>query len=189
MLCREEINSKGNAIDQQHDLPVYHRIHQILININSHINEYDDDNKSICRSFILNILQFEKTFAYSIAVILFKIAQNKEDIENILTFFQNNLTPIDFQDLITELSKIISDLDSCPFIQKLNVKEKFDLAQWFIQTKNQPLLVFDLLTGHIFNQLDANREQCQNLLRQLRQNERLIVRTRAIEYVVIWGEV
>ena len=54
----------------------------------------------------------------------------------------------------------------CSFIEQLNVKEKLDWSQWFIETKNRPLFVFDFVKNQVFNQVDVDREQCQNLLRQ-----------------------
>ena len=54
MSRREEIDSKENAIDNQHDLPVYHRIQRILTNLNSHINQFDNEKKLSFRSFALN---------------------------------------------------------------------------------------------------------------------------------------
>ncbi|CAF4944398.1 unnamed protein product, partial [Rotaria sp. Silwood1] len=66
------------------------------------------------------------------------------------------------------------------------VNEKFDLARWFIKEKDQGLFVFDLLKNHVFNQSGVDREQCQNLLRQIRQSENLYLRQRALAYTVRW---
>ncbi|CAF4159623.1 unnamed protein product, partial [Rotaria sordida] len=121
-----------------------------------------------------------------IGKLLIKIAQNKEDIEDILKILQENLSENYFERILTELSTCISKEDSCPFIQQLDVDEKLNLAQWFIKERTRPLLVFDLLINHVFNQAGVDREQCRNLLRHLRQCENLSVQEQAMSYIVPW---
>ncbi|CAF1192166.1 unnamed protein product [Rotaria sordida] len=186
MSCREEIDSKENAIDNQHDLPVYHRIQKILKNLISHINQFDNEKKIHFRSLTSIVLQFDKTLAPLIGKLLIKIAQNKEDIEDVLKILQENLSENYFERILTELSTSISKEDSCPFIQQLDVDEKLNLAQWFIKERTRPLLVFDLLINHVFNQSGVDREQCRNLLRHLRQCENLYVQEQAMSYIVPW---
>ncbi len=188
MARREQVDSKENAIDNQHDLPVYHRIQRLLAILNSHINNFDNDKKLSFRSITLIILQFDKTFAPALAKILVRIAQNKEELEDILTNFQENLSEKYFERILIQVSSLINNEDSCPFIQQLNVDEKLHLAQWFMKEKNRPLLVFDLLRDHVFNQSGVDREQCQSLLRQMRENDNLFLRQQAMEYTVPWKE-
>jgi len=188
MARREQVDSKENAIDNQHDLPVYHRIQRLLAILNSHINNFDNDKKLSFRSITPIILQFDKTLAPALAKILVKIAQHKEDLEDILTNFQENLSEKYFERILIQVSSLINNEDSCPFIQQLNVDEKLHLAQWFMKEKNRPLLVFDLLKDHVFNQSGVDREQCQNLLRQMRENDNLFLRQQAMEYTVPWKE-
>jgi hypothetical protein len=188
MARREQVDSKENAIDNQHDLPVYHRIQRLLAILNSHINNFDNDKKLSFRSITPIILQFDKTLAPALAKILVKIAQNKEDLEDILTNFQENLSEKYFERILIQVSSLINNDDSCPFIQQLNVDEKLHLAQWFMKEKNRPLLVFDLLQIHVFKQSGVDREQCQNLLRQMRENDNLFLRQQAMEYTVPWKE-
>ena len=47
-LHREEIDSKENAIDQKHDLPVYRRIKRLLGKLDSYLDDFDDERKSFC---------------------------------------------------------------------------------------------------------------------------------------------
>jgi len=188
MSRREEIDLKQNALDNQHDLPVYHRIQRLLTNINSNIDQFDNDKKIHFRLLTPIILQFDKTLAPLIGTLLIKISQNKEDLEDVLKILQENLSENYFERILTEFSTLINKKDSCPFIQLLNVDEKLHLAQWFINEKHRPLFVFDLLKNYVFNQQGVNREQCQNLLRQIRQSENLFLRQQAMEYTVPWNE-
>ncbi|CAF3633173.1 unnamed protein product [Rotaria sp. Silwood1] len=186
MSRQEEIDSKENAIDNQHDLPIYHRIHRILTILINHINQFDNENKNSFRSLALIILQFDKTFALIIGTLLIKIAQNRDDIESMLILLQETLSENYFENILIRLATVISNKYSCSFIQQLNVSEKLDLARWFIKEKDQGLFVFDLLKNHVFNQSGVDREQCQNLLRQIRQSENLYLRQRALAYTVRW---
>jgi len=186
MSRREEVDSKENAIDNQHDLPVYHRIHRILTNLIPLINQFDDEEKLSFRSFAPIILQFDKTFALLIGTLLIKIAENRDDLESMLILLQENLSENYFERILIQLATVLSNKYSYSFIQKLNINEKFDLAQWFIKEKDQGLFVFDLLKNHVFNRANIDREQCQNLLRQLRQSENLFLRQQALEYTVHW---
>ena len=188
MSCREEIDSKENANDNQHDLPVYHRIQRLLTDLYSNINQYNNDKQLSFHSLTQIIFQFDKTLAPTIGKILIKIAQNKEDIENLLENLQKNLPENYFEHILIELSTLISKEDSCPFIHQLHVEEKLHLAQWFIKEKNRPLFVFDLLKTNVFSQSDIDKEQCQILLKQLRQSENLFLRQQAMEYTVPWNE-
>ncbi|CAF3289844.1 unnamed protein product [Rotaria sp. Silwood2] len=186
MACREGIDSKENAVDKQHDLPVYHRIHHILTILINHINQFDNEKKLSFRSLAPILLQFDKTFAFLIGTLLIKIAQNRDDLESMLILFQENLSENYFESVLIRLAKVISNKHSRSFIEQLNVNEKLDLAQWFIKEKDQGLFVFDLLKIHVFNRSGVDREQCQNLLRQMRQSENLFLRQQALGYTVRW---
>jgi len=188
MSHREEIDSKENALDKEHDLPVYHRIQRVLTDLNSHINQFDNEKKNSFRSLTPIILQFDKTLAPQIGTLLIKISQNKEDLENVLKVLQESLTENYFEGILTQLSTLITKKDSCPFIQQLSVDEKLHLAQWFIKEKNWPLFVFDLLKNSVFNQSGVDRQICQDLIRQIRQSEDLYLRQQAMEYTVPWNE-
>ena len=54
MFCQEEINSKENAIDNQHDLPIYRRFDAILTNLYFQINDFDNEEKIIVLFFYFN---------------------------------------------------------------------------------------------------------------------------------------
>ena len=189
MSYREEIDLKENAINDQHDLPIYHRIHRILTILTSHINQFDNEKKISFRSLAPILLQFDKTFAVPVGTLLIKIAQTRDDLESMLILLQETLPENYFERVLKQLATIISDKYSCPFIKQLNVSEKFDLAQWFIKEKDQGLFVFDLLKNQVFNQSGGGREQRQNLLRQMRQSENLILRQQALEYTVCWKRI
>jgi hypothetical protein len=188
MARREEIDSKENGLDNQHDLPVYHRIQCLLNNLNSNINQFNNENKIHFRTLTKIIFQFDKTLSPQIGTLLIKISQNKEDLENILKIFQENLTENYFQRILTQFATLITNKDSCPFIQQLNLDQKLQLAQWFIKEKNRPLFVFDLLKNHVFNQSGVDRQICQDLIQQFRSNEDLFLRQQAMEYTVPWNE-
>jgi hypothetical protein len=188
MSHTEEIDSNENAVDAQHDLPVYHRIHYILTNIISQINQFDNEYKLLFRSLTPIILQFDKTLSPLMGTLLIKIAQNKEDLEQILQILQENLSENYFQRVLTQLSTILSNRESCSFLQPLNLDEKLHFAQWFIEEKDRSLFVFDFLKTQVFNQTGVNREQSQNLLRKIRQNQNFFLRQQALEYTVPWIE-
>jgi hypothetical protein len=188
MSCREEIDSKENAFDNQHDLPVYHRIQRLLNNLNSNINQFNNQDKIRFRSLNQIIMKFDKTLSPQIGTLLIKLSQNKEDLEDVLKFFQENLPENYFQGILTQLSTLITNKDSCPFVQQLNLDEKLQLAQWFIKEKDRPLFVFDLLKNHVFNQSGVNLQICQDLIRQFRTNQDLFLRQQAMEYTVPWNE-
>jgi hypothetical protein len=185
---REEIDSKENGIDNKHDLPVYHRIQRLLNILNSNINQFNNQNKIQFRSLTQIIFQFDKTLSPQIGTLLIKISQNKEDLENIFKFFQENLPENYFQRNLTIFAKLITNKDSCSFVQQLNLDEKLQLAQWFIKEKQRPLFVFDLLKNHVFNQSGLDRQICQDLIQQFRTNEDLFLRQQAMEYTVPWNE-
>jgi hypothetical protein len=90
MSRREEIDSKENAIDKQHDLPVYHRLHRILTILISHIDHFHNTEKLSFRSLAPIVLQFEKTLAPLIGTLLIKIAQNRDDLQSMLMLFKEN---------------------------------------------------------------------------------------------------
>ncbi|CAF4322735.1 unnamed protein product, partial [Adineta steineri] len=86
MSRREDIdlNENGNGNDNRHDLPVYHRIQRILTILASHIKTFDEKKKVEFQSITPVILQFDKTLAYNLTIILIRIAESKEDLEDIL---------------------------------------------------------------------------------------------------------
>ncbi|CAF4130372.1 unnamed protein product [Rotaria sordida] len=188
MSYRDDIDTKQNAINNQHDLPVYRRIQTILTNLMFKINEFNNEKKIHFRSLIPIFLQFDKVLTPLIGKLLMKIAQNKEDIEDGLKMLQDNLPEVYFERILIELSSFLQKDDYCHFIKHLSVDEKFDLAQWFIMEKNRPLFVFDFLQAYVFNQASIDREKCQNLLRCLRQSKNLTVREKAINYNVPWKD-
>ncbi|CAF4251012.1 unnamed protein product, partial [Rotaria sp. Silwood2] len=188
MSYRDEIDSKEDAIDKQHDLPVYHRIQYILNDFISHINQFNNEKKKSFYSITLIFLQFDKTLAPLVGKLLIKIAQNKEDIEDGLKILEENLSKNYFERILTELSSFIKKTDSCPFIQFLNVDEKLNLVEWFIKEKNRSLLFLDLLINDIFKQSGVNREQCQNLLRYLRQSKNLFIKEQTMTYCISWED-
>ena len=183
---RQEIDSKENGIDNQHDLPVYHRIHRIGTILISSISQFDTDIKSSFRSLANILLQFDKTFALLVGKLLIKIAQNRDDLQSMLFLLEENLTADYFERILTELGKSIAEKHSGTFIQNLNPQEKLQLAQWFIEEHDRGLFVFDLLKNHVFNQSKIDREQCQNLLRRMRQSENLVLRQSTMGYTVRW---
>jgi hypothetical protein len=187
MRYEKEFDSNQNAIDDQHDLPVYHRINEILELFISSIGEIDLQQRLCFRSFALSIFQFEITMAPSIGKLLMKLARNKEDLEEVLTIFEQFLPGVYFEHVLIKLALNLGGNDgSCPFVQQLSIDEKFRLALWFINEKNQPLFVFDLLKNHVFNKTSVDKQQCQLLLHQMRQSKNLLVRQQALEYIVPW---
>ncbi|CAF3309553.1 unnamed protein product [Rotaria socialis] len=186
MSYREEIDSKENAIDKQHDLPVYHRIQHLLKNLTSHIDQFNNEEKISFRLLIPIIFQFDKTFAPFIGKLLIKLSQTKEDIEDGLKMLEENLPESYFERILIDLSIFINKTDSCPFIQQLNVDDKLNLAKWFMEEKNRPLFIFDLLKNHVFNQSGVDQQQCQNMIRNLRQSKNLFLQEQALTYIVPW---
>ncbi|UJR08041.1 hypothetical protein I4U23_012318 [Adineta vaga] len=184
MSFREEIDGKENGLDAQHDLPVYHRIQCILTKLISRMYQYSDEKKLSFHSLTLMILEFDKTLAPLIGKLLINIAKNKEDLEEMLILFQENLSEDYFERIVKVLGTVLSK--SCSLIQQLTVEDKLNLVQWFIEEKKRELFVFEFFKNHLLNQSNSNREQCQNLLRLLRQNGDLYLRQQAMEYTVRW---
>jgi hypothetical protein len=47
-----------------------------------------------------------------------------------------------FQRNLIQFGTVITNKDSCPFIQQLNLDEKLQLAQWFIKEKKSTFICF-----------------------------------------------
>ncbi|CAF0914505.1 unnamed protein product [Adineta steineri] len=79
MSRREDIdlNENGNGNDNRHDLPVYHRIQRILTILASHIKTFAEKKKVEFHSITPVILQFDKTLAYDLTIILIGILKKK----------------------------------------------------------------------------------------------------------------
>ena len=170
--------------EKEFNLLIYHRINDILDLFISSIGDMDFQQRQCFRSFALSIFQFEITMAHLIGRLLMKLAQNKEDLEEILIIFQQNLPASYFEHILIKLASNLSANDgSCPFVEQLSIDEKFQLALWFINEKNQPLFVFDLLKNHVFNKTSIDKEQCHVLLYQMRQSKNLLLRQQALEYI------
>ncbi|CAF4051216.1 unnamed protein product [Adineta steineri] len=190
MSRREEIdlNENENGNDAQHDLPVYHRIEHVLAILNSHMTTFNKEKKITFRSITSIVLQFDKTLAYNLGIILIRAAENKEDLEDILKNLEENLPKDYFERILTELSDFITNRHSCSFIDELNANEKLELAQWFIKEKKRILFVFKFLLNLVFHELNVDREECKILLRQMRQSDNLFIRREAMNYTVPWTE-
>ncbi|CAF0890863.1 unnamed protein product [Adineta steineri] len=134
------------------------------------------------------ILQFDKTLAYNLTIILIRIAESKEDLEDILQNLEQNLPDNYFEKTLIDLSSVINKGQSCRFIDQLNGNDKLQLAKWFIKDRNRTLFVFKFLLNLVFHESNANREECKNLLRQMRQSDNLCVRRQAMNYTVPWAE-
>ncbi|CAF4376538.1 unnamed protein product, partial [Adineta steineri] len=169
-------------------LPVYHRIEHVLAILNSHMTTFDKEKKITFRSITSIVLQFDKTLAYNLAIILIGIAESKEDLEDILKSLEENLPKDYFERILTELSDFITNRYSYSFIDELNANEKLELAQWFIKEKKRILFVFKFLLNLVFHELNVDREECKNLLRQMRQSDNLFIRREAMNYTVPWTE-
>ncbi|CAF0913906.1 unnamed protein product [Adineta steineri] len=180
-------NGNGNGNDNKHDLPVYHRIQRILTILDSHVKTFDKMKKVEFQSITPVILQFDKTLAYDLARILIRIAKSKEDLEDILINLEQNFSKNCFENTLIELSSVIMNWESCPFIKQLNANEKLELGQWFIKEKNRTLFVFDLVK-QVFHESNVDREECKSLLRQMRQSDNLCIRRQAMNYTVPWAE-
>lgn len=139
-------------------------------------------------SFIKIFLQFDKTLAPLIGKVLIKICQNKEQLEEGLKILQDNLTENYFEKILIDLSNVIIERNSCCFIQQLNLEEKLQLSQWFIQEKNRPVLVFNLLKNDIFDQYFIHKQTYINILQQLRLSENLYLKEQSMTYIVPWNE-
>jgi len=187
MNHREELDLNENSLYDQNDLPVYRRINNLLELLVASIGEIDLQQRLCFRSFARSILQFEITMATIVGKLLMKLAQSKEDLDEILTVFQQYLPTVYFEHVIIKLASTLNaDDGSCPFIQQLSIEEKFEVALWFINERNQALFVFDLLKNEIFNKTSVDNQQCQFLLRQMRESKNLLLRQQALEYKVRW---
>jgi hypothetical protein len=188
MARREEIDSRDNAVDNHHDLPVYHRIHHLLTVLSAHADKLDHQKKVSMRSITPIVLQFDKTLAPLLGTLLIKTTQSKEELEDVFSTLQGNLPEKYFERVLSHLSGAINGGDACPFIQQLSVDDKLEVARWFVEEKKRGLVAFDLLKDSVFDEAGVDREKCQNLLRQMRQSEDLFLRQQAMEYTVPWKE-
>ncbi|CAF2442483.1 unnamed protein product [Rotaria sp. Silwood2] len=185
----KKLDSNQNNLDDQSNLSIYRRINELLDMFISSIGEIDLQQQQCFRSLALFILKCEITRASLVGKLLMKLAQNKENLEEILIIFQQYLSPVYFEHILLQLASYLGDNDgSCPFVQQLNIDEKFHLAQWFINEKGQPLFVFDLLKNQVFNKTSVDKQQCQVLLRQMRQSQNLFLRQQVLEYAVPWKQ-
>ncbi|CAF3787569.1 unnamed protein product [Rotaria sordida] len=181
--------SNENNLHDQSDLRIYCRINELLEIFISSIGEIDQQERQCFHSLALSILQCQVTRAPLIGKFLMKMAQNKEDLEEILIIFQQYLSSVYFEHTLLKLASYLGDNDgSCPFVQQLSIDEKFHLAIWFINERNQPLFVFDLLKNQLFNKTSIDKQQCQVLLRQMRQSSNLLLRQQVLEYVIPWKQ-
>ena len=187
MSHREELDVNSDALDYQNDLPIYHRINNLLELFITSMNEIDVQARLCFRALAASLLQFEITMATLSGKLLMKLAQNKEDLEEILTIFQQYIPAIYLEHVTIELASVLAANDgSCCFLQQLSVEEKFQLALWFVNEKGRPLFVFDLLKNEIFNKASVDKHQCQLLLRQMRHSKNLLLKQRALQYKVPW---
>ena len=185
---REEIDLKENAVDSEHDLPVYHRIQQLLTTLNENLDQFDAERTAAFRSLGPIVLQFDRTLGLEIGILLMKISHNQEELENALKFLEENLPEDFFRLLLIKLGELLSKKGSCSFIEQLSVHGKLELAQWFIKEKKRPLFVQYLLDDDLFHQFGDDRQVCQDLLRELRSSEDLFLRRNAMTYIVPWKE-
>ena len=115
-----------------------------------------------------------------------RIVENKEELQEILSTFESQLSTSYFDRLLNIMSTSVSD-ESCPsFIQKLIVEDKLRLAQWFMAQNNRELFVWNWLIKGVFDQSGVDREQCRQLLIKFRQSDNLFVREQALDYTVPW---
>ena len=188
MSRREDIDSKENALDHHHDLPVYRRLHALLTNLMNQIGQFDSETKLAFRCLPSMLLQFDRTLALLVGTFLIQIAVDRDDLQSMLNLLEENLSKDDFESVVIRLGSILPNTRAHSFLQQLTPNEKLNLAQWFIEEKDQGLFVFELLKKQVFSQKDADREQCQRLLRRLRESENLFLRQQALEYTVQWKQ-
>ncbi|CAF3417336.1 unnamed protein product [Rotaria sp. Silwood1] len=183
----KKLDLDQNNLDDQSDLLIYRRINELLDIFISSLGETDQEQREYFHSLALSILKCQVTRAHLAGRLLMILAQNKEDLEEILIIFQQYLSPVYFEYILVKLASYLGDNNgSCPFVQQLSIDEKFHLALWFINEKDQPLFVFDLLKNQVFNKASVDKQQCQVLLRQMRQSSNLILRQQVLEYAIPW---
>lgn len=181
---RDEIDSKENGIDNQHDLPVYHRIQRLLTNLSSHLQQFNQEKLQQFRLFFYRIILFDPTFSFSVGKLILKISNDKEQIEEFFAFLDTNLPKNYFRTLLPQFGCFFSQDHS---IQQLNLQEKIEFVQWFIQ-KNRILFIWDFLKEQIFNQTNIDREILQNFIQQIRSTDDLFLRQESMEYIVPWDQ-
>ena len=187
MSRRDEIDPKENGIDNQHDLPVYHRIQRLLNNFTSHINQFNPEKINEFRLFSKKILLFDRTFASLLGTLFIRISKTKEEIEEFFQFFEKNLPSNYFRRLLTQFGTFFIKENSSPFLEQLNLQEKIQLVQWFIE-KNRILFIWDLLQEQILNQTNIDRQIAKNFIQQIRSTDDLFLRQQAMEYTVPWNQ-
>ena len=186
MSHEKEIDAQQNGLDNQHDLPVYHRIRDTLNTFKHEVDNFESEKKRQFSSLASVVLQFSKTFAPIMGELMIKTVQTKEELEQVLKVLEENLPSYYFQRIVAELAKFITNGNSCSFIAQLTVEQKLDLAEWFIQEKKRPAFIFDLLKDSVFNQSSVDKQRCQSLIQQLRQSDDLYLKQQAMEYTVSW---
>ena len=187
MSRRDEIDSKENGIDSEHDLPVYHRIQRLLNNLYSHIHLFNQQKLDEFRVFFHKILLFDPTFASIIGKLIIRISTKKEQLEELFVFLDKNLSKNYFQRLLSQFGNFLIEENSSPFIQQFNLQQKIEFVHWFIQ-KDRILFIWDFLKEQIFNQTNIDRQIRQNLIQQIRSTGDLFLRQQSMEYFVPWDE-
>ena len=188
MARREEIDSKANAMDAQHDLPVYHRLQDLLTSIISSLKSFSAERRKPFRSLIDLFFRFDRTLAPCLAELALCTSANKEELEEYLQYFERQLSKEFFQHISVLLAEQMASKENRSFVQQLQMNEKVQLVQWFAVEKHRPLFVFDLLTKTLFPEAHEYRQICQDLLRSMRLSEDFLLRKRAMTFTVPWNE-
>ena len=133
MSRREAIDSKANAVDRQHDLPVYRRLRQMFTSLLSSLQRLSTERQKSFHSLIEVFFRFDQTVSPLLTQLTPLIVTHKEKLGE------------SFQQILTFLAGPIASPEYCPFVQQLQTSEKLEFIQWFTVEKHRSVLVFDLL--------------------------------------------
>ena len=186
MTNRDMIDNVQNAIDSEHDLPVYRRFLSNLDSLTKTISKFTAEHENSLRAIAGLTIQFDVTLAKYAGLILIGLAKTRDDLYAALNNFQHHLSDSYSQQLISEMGTTLDDPSCCPFIGVLSVEEKLTLVQWFSEEKGQDLFVFDLTVNSIFRDSSLPLEVRQELLRRFRKSSNTLLRQKALAYQVNW---
>ncbi|CAF0896335.1 unnamed protein product [Didymodactylos carnosus] len=185
----KQIDRDQNALDDYHDLPVYHRIDDLISSIIADIKHYRNDDQIIqqMKQFSQDVLKYNKALAKRTGELLLNLVNSKnikQDLIAIIEFFKQYLTNETYRTKVLDgLSRLVED---APFIEELNIDQKLSLCQDLItsddQSSYQTLLIFDYFTSHVLSEQSVNKDKCRELLRQVRASENMVVNEKAMSY-------
>jgi hypothetical protein len=119
-----------NAVDRQHDLPVYRRLREMLTSVLRSLEHASSEKRRSFRFLIQIFFQFDRTLSPLLAQLALLIVTGKEQLEECLQYFESQLSKEFFQHILTFLAeRFVTSEGDCPFVWQLQTSEKVQPVQ------------------------------------------------------------